>query len=46
MFEQRFKNFDQKQREWTNVTAADIRAYISAVLLIGAQSGGRDLEYY
>jgi Transposase IS4 len=45
-FEQRFKDFNQNQREWTNVTAADIGAYIGAVLLIGAQPGRRDLEYY
>jgi Transposase IS4 len=48
-FEQRFgkfKEFDQKQREWTNVTAADIGGYFGAVLLIGAQLGGRDIAYY
>jgi Transposase IS4 len=45
-FEQRFKDFNQKQREWTNVTATDIGAYFGAVLLIRAQPGGRDLEYY
>jgi Transposase IS4 len=45
-FEQRFKEFDQKQQEWTNVTAADIGAYIGAVLLIGVQPTGRDLKYY
>jgi Transposase IS4 len=45
-FEQKFKEFDRKQQEWTNVTAADIGAYIGATLLIGAQPGGRDLKYY
>lgn len=34
------------QRSWQDVTAAEIAGYIGAVLLIGAQPGGRDLPYY
>jgi Transposase IS4 len=34
------------QRAWQEVTAAEIGGYIGAVLLIGAQAGGRDLAYY
>ncbi len=45
-FEEISKKIDQNQREWRNVTAADIGGYIGAVLLIGAQPGGRDLAYY
>ncbi|KAF7508216.1 hypothetical protein GJ744_009513 [Endocarpon pusillum] len=36
----------RKRRPWKKVTATEIRGYISAVLLIGAQSGGRDISYY
>jgi Transposase IS4 len=45
-FEQRYKDLDQNQQEWSNVTAADVGGYIGAVLLIGAQPGCRDLKYY
>ena len=34
------------QEEWQDVTIADIRGYIGAVLLTGVQAGGRDLPYY
>jgi Transposase IS4 len=45
-FEERSRELEQKQREWREVTAADIGGYIGTVILIGAQPGGRDLEYY
>ncbi|ERF72396.1 hypothetical protein EPUS_07558 [Endocarpon pusillum Z07020] len=45
-FEERSQEFDQIQRVWRDVTAADIGGYIGAILLIGAQPGGRDLAYY
>ena len=45
-FEERSQEFDQNQRVWRDVTAADIGGYIGAVLLIGVQPGGRDLAYY
>jgi Transposase IS4 len=35
-----------KQRPWEDVTASEIKGYIEAILLIGAQPGGRDIPYY
>jgi len=43
--EERGKEF-ALQREWQEVTATDIEGYIGAILLLGAQAGGRDLAYY
>ncbi|KAF7501984.1 hypothetical protein GJ744_003902, partial [Endocarpon pusillum] len=45
-FKERPQEFDQNQREWIDVTAADIGGYIGALLLIGVQPGSRDLAYY
>ncbi len=45
-FKERSQEFDQNQREWIDVTAADIGDYIDALLLIDVQSGSRDLVYY
>ncbi|KAF7501983.1 hypothetical protein GJ744_004002 [Endocarpon pusillum] len=45
-FEERSQEFDQNQREWIDITAADIGGYIGALLLIGVQPGSRDLAYY
>ena len=45
-FDEQSKEFGQNQRVWRDVIAADIRGYIGAILLIGVQSGGRDVPYY
>ena len=45
-FNAQLNEFGQNQRVWRDVTAIDIGGYIGAILLIGAQSGGRNIEYY